>query len=164
VPRLPAANNALSLASADRNRQEDTLVATWNGKARATLVLTGLPVDLTRQTHGNLTLALDLKVDAAPDAAVTLSQGCGDKCSASVDVSEAFRSAANKGWVTLTVPLAQFKRAGANMRAIMAPFALTTSGTMSISIDSVKLAPGSASVETVKLAPGEGALISPRRT
>ncbi len=142
VMRLPVNSPALSLASADHLKQEDTLVANWSGTAKATLALTGTPVDLSRQTNGDMALSIDLKVDQAPTAPVSLSAGCGGTCHASVDLTQAMRDAAGKGWTNIAVRLMCFKQAGANMAAIGAPFALTSAGPFAVSLTSIRLAQG----------------------
>ncbi|HWA30012.1 MAG TPA: exo 1,3/1,4-beta-D-glucan glucohydrolase [Rhizomicrobium sp.] len=137
VPRLPASTPALSLSSADHLKQEDTLVAKWT--AKATLAIVGKPVDLSRQANGDMALSIDLKVDRPPAVPVILTQACGDTCRASLDMTQAMRDAAGKGWTGVAVPLKCFKQAGLNMNSVMAPFALTSDGAFEVNLTAVKL-------------------------
>ncbi len=87
VPRLPASTPALTLASADHLKQEDTLVATWTGSGGAGLAVSGAPIDLSRQTNGDMALRLDLRVDTAPTGSVLLQAGCGAACRGTFDLA-----------------------------------------------------------------------------
>jgi beta-glucosidase len=139
VIRLPVTTPDITLASADHLKQEDTLVATWTGTAPVTLALQGTPVDLSRQTNGDLALQFDFNLDQAPSAPVLLSQGCGQKCGAQLDITDMLRSAAGKSWTSVAVPLKCFRTAGQNMSATSTPFALTTGGKLVLSISSARL-------------------------
>jgi beta-glucosidase len=142
VNRAPLAtpDKALSIARADHLAQEDTLVATWSGSAPASLVVSGQPIDLSRQTNGDMTLSIDLRVDSAPTAPVRLEMACGASCGGSVDITSMLRDA--KGWTSIAVRLSCLRKTGADMEKITAPFRLSTSGAAVLSIGSVKLAPG----------------------
>lgn len=143
VTRLPAQIGAVSLSSADHKTQEDTLVAKWNGSARAGIALTGKsPIDLSRQTNGDMALQLALNVDEPPSGAVLLGASCGAKCSAAVDVAQALRAAQKAGWTTVNIRLSCLKAAGLKMDQITTPFSLSTSGRLGVSLTGVKLAPG----------------------
>ncbi|MEI9995271.1 MAG: exo 1,3/1,4-beta-D-glucan glucohydrolase [Rhizomicrobium sp.] len=142
VMRLPAATPALTLASADHLKQEDTLVAAWTGTGRAGLAISGTPIDLSRQTNGDMALRLELRVDEAPSVPVMLEAGCGTNCHAAVDVASLLRSVQGKGWTSIAVRLACLRQAGANMAAISTPFVLTSTARLTLSLSSVRLAPG----------------------
>lgn len=138
----PVATSALRVAHADRAKQEDVLVASWNGRGRASLAVTGAPINLARQTNGDMALVLEVKVDKAPGGPVNLSMGCGDQCRGSVDLTAALTAAAGSGWTSVAVRLSCLRTAGANMATISTPFELSTAGGFAVSLSSVKLAPG----------------------
>ena len=142
--RAPAAapGGGLSVVRTDRKTQEDTLVAIWSGTGGASLAISGAPVDLARQTNGDMSLRLDLRVDGAPSAAVRLGMGCGKNCAGTVDLTQALRMASGSGWTSVAVRLSCFKTAGANMNAVSMPFELSSNGPLVVSIGSIKLAPG----------------------
>ena len=142
VLRLPASTPALTLASADHLKQEDTLTATWSGKGFAALSLSGAPIDLSRQTNGDMALRLALKIDEAPSGPVTLEAHCGASCRGTVDLTEALRAGQGNGWTTIDVRLSCLKRGGANMEAVSAPFVLSSASRFAISLSSVALVPG----------------------
>ncbi|MEJ1969011.1 MAG: exo 1,3/1,4-beta-D-glucan glucohydrolase [Rhizomicrobium sp.] len=132
----------LVLTRADHLKQEDTLVAVWNGSRAASLAIGGAAVDLSRQANGDMALRLDLKVDMAPTAPVMLRAVCGDSCGGSVDLTDMLRRAVGAGWTTLDVRLACFRSAGLDASKVTAPFELTTAGKLGVSLTSVRLMPG----------------------
>jgi beta-glucosidase len=138
VIRLPASTPALSLASADHLKQEDTLVATWN--ARATLAVSGSAVDLSRQSNGDMAIELGLRIDKAPTGPVMLELGCGSKCGGAIDLTDSLAAIAGKGWTTVAVRLSCFRTA--DLAKVSTPFALTSAGPLAVSVTSVKLMPG----------------------
>ncbi len=142
VLRLPVQTPALLLASTDHLKQEDTLSATWTGNGAAALAISGSPVDLSRQTNGDMALRLALRIDAPPEGPVRLETHCGGACRGGVDLTDALRAGQGKGWTTIDVRLSCFKRSGANMSAISAPFVLSSASRFALSLSTVALVPG----------------------
>ncbi len=135
---------ALRVARGDRNKQEDTLVATWNGIDKASLVAaTGEAASFANQTNDGMSLTINLRVDVAPTSAVTLAMGSAT-VPGKVDLTQALKAARGKGWTTIAVPLSCFRKAGADMSAITAPLMLTSSGKLTVSLYSVQVEPASA--------------------
>src|SRR6185437_15902046 len=99
-------------------------------------------IDLTRQTNGQLSLGFDYRVEGAPGAAVTLSMACGGSCGGSVSITAALRAAPPGQWQHLDVPLACFASAGEDMRRVSTPFALQTSGKLTLGIANIRLESG----------------------
>ncbi len=138
--RAPATTKggALSVVRVDHKTQEDTLVATWSGSGRASLAIAGgAPIDLTRQSNGDMSLRLDLRIDKVPAGRAILAMERG-----AVDLTAALRAVSGAGWTSVAVRLSCFKAAGADMRAIAKPFALSSTAPLVVSIGSVRLAPG----------------------
>jgi beta-glucosidase len=119
----------------DRRAQEDSRQITWSGTGPATVAIrANPPLDLSRETTGQLSLVVDYRVDSPPTAPVTLAAS-----SASVPITEALRSSPVGQWRTLTVPLGCFDKAGANMKSLAVPFAISTSGRMTLTISDVRV-------------------------
>jgi beta-glucosidase len=137
-----APGGALTIAHTDTYHQEDTLVATWTGAAKATLAVSGSPIDLSRQTNGDMALHIDVKVDKAPTSPVLFGMACGDTCRGAVDLTQMLTTAKPGTWTALNVRLSCLRTGGAKMNAITAPFALSTASPMVLSVTDVKLAPG----------------------
>jgi beta-glucosidase len=115
----------------DRRAQEDSRQLTWSGSGPATLAIrANPPLDLSRETTGQLSLVVDYRVDSPPSAPVTLS---------GVPITGALHSAPAGVWRTLTIPLGCFEKAGADMKKLTVPFAITTAGQLKMSISDVRV-------------------------
>ena len=107
----------------------------FSGAAPATAALVGdKPMDLTFQTNAEMGLLVDYRVDARPTAPVTLSIGWGK-----LDVSPVLNAAPVGEWKSLKVPLKCFAAAGTDVTKVVEPFLLGTAGSLTISLQGVKL-------------------------
>ena len=130
-----AAGGRVILSALDWRRQEDARLLTWRGGADASVALTGATaVNLTRQSNGQMVLALRYRLVRAPTAAVTLRMGCGPACAGVLPVNAVLRRGRLGRWHRLRIPLACFARAGANMSHITTPFAIQTSGRLALAV------------------------------
>jgi beta-glucosidase len=92
------------------------------------------PIDLSFQTNAEMGLLIDYRVDAKPSAPVALSIGVGK-----LDVSTALAASPVGEWRSLKVPLKCFQAAGADVTQVAEPFVLSTGGTLTITLQGVKL-------------------------
>lgn len=119
----------------DRRAQEDSRQLSWFGNGPATFALqANPPLDLSRETTGQLSLVIDYRVDRAPAAPVTLGMA-----NASVPIAGLLRAAPLGQWSTMTVPLGCFGRAGADMSKLTTPFAVMTAGALEMTISDVRV-------------------------
>jgi beta-glucosidase len=119
----------------DRRAQEDSRRFTWPGGAPATVVLQSTPpLDLSRETTGQLSLVVDYRVDSPPTAPVTLAAA-----SAALPITGLLRSAPVGQWTTLTIPLGCFAKAGADMSKLTRPVAITTAGSLTMTISDIRV-------------------------
>jgi beta-glucosidase len=133
-------NRALRSVSFDRAAQEDSRRFTWMGTALSSLKLASVsPLDISREANGDLSLEVDLKVDGPLTGPVVISQGCGEGCTGSIDITPLIAANQGKSWFQLSIPLSCFARRGADMTKITAPLELSTSGTLEMSISRVAL-------------------------
>lgn len=95
------------------------------------------PVDLTRETNGDVLLTFAIRFDKAPSGTVKLAmQGVGG--GGTFDLSSV--AAGNIGnWTSIAVPLKCFSRTGADMARIETPFRLTSDGAMTFSLSRVSV-------------------------
>ena len=129
---------AITTRSVDLTAQEDAKQIVWTGKGEATLSIAGPAADLNRQLTGAFALAIDWRVDTAPSRPVTL--GFGDR---PIDITAQLKP----GAVTTTqIPLRCFAEAGADITRIGAPFAVTTAGTLGVTLARVRLEPITSSI------------------
>ena len=118
----------ISQRGADRLKQEDAVRVAWTGAGQATAALVGEPVDLTREANGDVALIVDLKVDRAPTAPVTL----GGR-----DVTARLAAlAGERRWGQVAVPLRCF--AATDLAKVTQPFVMMTGGALEITISAVR--------------------------
>lgn len=140
APWMLTTDGAVSLAAIDAGAQEAGRRADWNGQAPGAVAITGDPVDLTRQTTGDMAVLFRYRVDQAPAGPVTLSVSCGQACGSGVDVTSLFASSPAGQWRTAKVKLSCFRARGAQMDHVTSPFRLATSGRFSLAISDLRLA------------------------
>jgi beta-glucosidase len=126
----------LRVSGVDRRAQEDARRFVWDGTGGAAAqILAVQPLDIGRETTGQLSLVFEYRVDDGPTAPVTLAMD-----GASVPVAGELRAAARGEWRTLAVPLGCFARGGADMSRVAVPFSLATAGRLRIAISDVRIA------------------------
>ncbi|HEY0342239.1 MAG TPA: putative glycoside hydrolase, partial [Steroidobacteraceae bacterium] len=138
-----AAGGGLTMSAADKSAQEDARLLSWSGVATAWAGLTGAnPIDLQRETNGQLSLAFDYKANSLLTANVTLRLDCGTGCQGGVPITHELAGTAPGQWGHLKMPLACFTRAGADMSHITTPFALETSEKLALTVANIRLESG----------------------
>src|SRR4051794_39356332 len=124
----------------DRRAQEDSRQFAWPGTGPATVALEAKPpLDLSRETTGQLSYVIDYRVDSAPTTFVNLWISCGTTCRAAVPIAGILRSAPAGQWQTLTIPLGCFTKSGADMSKLDRPLAITTPGKLTLTISGVRV-------------------------
>ncbi|HVZ98857.1 MAG TPA: exo 1,3/1,4-beta-D-glucan glucohydrolase [Caulobacterales bacterium] len=129
----------LRLSRVDHLHQEDALLANWAGGTRAGVAVSGAPVDISRQTNGDMSLSIQLRVDAAPTSPVLLSV-TDTQHRAALDLTDALRAAQGHGWTTVPIRLSCFAAQGADMSKVTTPFELSSEGSLTVAVSAVRLA------------------------
>ncbi len=126
----------LTQTRTDRGAQEDSLRLAWNGKGPGEAAIEqAMPIDVTRETNGQLSLIVDYRVTTAPTAPVTL--GMAD---AAKTATVPLNGALTRGdWTTIAVPLRCFADQGLKMGAIVKPFVLATAGTLEVDVSAIRI-------------------------
>ena len=131
----------LTVGGVDRRAQEDARRLVWNGRGPAELrIVPGHALDLHRETGAELSLVIDYRVAAAPGAPVELAMLGAAGTRAAVPVGGMLRGAATGQWQTLAVPLRCFAAHGLDMARVGVPFALATSGALTLDLSDVRIA------------------------
>ncbi len=142
VTAMPAAtpDGSLKVAAEDYQRQEDARRLAWSGTGAATFALHAIkPLNLDRQTNGDVQLVATIKIGALAPGRVTLGMDCGRTCGASVPVDATLATLPKGQWLRVGMSLKCFHDAGANMARIDVPFRLETAARDTISITHVAL-------------------------
>lgn len=105
---------------ADRHQQGDSQSFAWSGSAKQrVMMISHDSQDFLRESNGNMSLAMDIKVSQAPQSPFDLTIGCGEGCRYTLDISEHLSAMANDEWQTLRLPLQCFQSMGARMDSIL---------------------------------------------
>lgn len=126
---------------ADRAAQEDSVRLRWTGAGPAVAaIVQDAPADLSRQSNGDLALELELKVDKAPSADVSLIMGCGSQCAGGFPLRAMLAEAAKTAkWTRIAIPLRCFEKAGVDMTRVETPLSIATSGTLDLVLSSARI-------------------------
>ncbi|MEP3226139.1 MAG: exo 1,3/1,4-beta-D-glucan glucohydrolase [Parasphingorhabdus sp.] len=129
----------LNIVATDRAAQEDVRRLTWSGAAD--FLLSTNPVDISRQANGDMAVQFDYRVEQAPQTAVLLGGGCksDEPCDGLINVTDAMKAAAGRGWQTGKIKLSCMSEAGADMSRITSPFTLRSAGAFSISLSKITI-------------------------
>ena len=123
-PAASTPDGALEMSAINHEVQEGARLFAWSGPATVQ-VASGEPLDLTRETNGDVPVVLTLRVDALPDdGKATLGAGCGEGCSGQVDIGEALAQLPRGEWTRLAVPLKCLRLHGADTGRLDVPFRL----------------------------------------
>nr|WP_230781622.1 glycoside hydrolase family 3 protein [Sphingomonas sp. Leaf37] len=118
----------------DRAAQEDSLRLTWKGQG-AVSIEQAMPIDLTRESNGQLSLIVDYRVTAKPAGQVTLGIADGSK-TATVPLTGAMTPG---DWTTAAVPLRCFADQGIAMGKVTQPFVLASTGSLGVDVSGVRV-------------------------
>jgi beta-glucosidase len=130
-------STALTVRAADASAQESGRLLNWSGTGEASFVVSGAPVDLSRQATGDMAVAIRLRVETAPTGPVILSAGCGTGCRGGVDIASLL--GAGPEFRTIQVKLSCLRDAGADLIRTEEPVVLTTSGRLALVVEDIRL-------------------------
>ncbi|MDF4004064.1 glycoside hydrolase family 3 N-terminal domain-containing protein [Luteibacter sp. PPL552] len=145
VTTTPAAtaDGHLRVTALDYHAQEDARGFTWsagNGGASQLALVAPAPLDMDRETNGDVLLVTTLKVDAvAPDDTSTIGVGCGAGCGGNVSIGPQLGALPRGQWLRVGIPLKCFRDAGANMSRVDRPFEWSNRSAAQIAITDVSL-------------------------
>ncbi|HBK44995.1 MAG TPA: 1,4-beta-D-glucan glucohydrolase [Xanthomonadaceae bacterium] len=134
------ADGSLKMSAVDHKAQEDARRLQWSGAAEARMVLSSAkPVDISRELNGDVQLYLTLRRDAAVSAPLWLGVGCGEGCSAQLDIGKTVGAIPQGQWRVVGVPLKCFAVAGADMARLQQLPYLDSAAAADLSISRIAL-------------------------
>ena len=143
VPSGVGVVGSVRMSATDRTVQEDARQIRWDGKTAAAVgLLSTTPINLQRESNGQLSVGFDYKVGHAPASNVAAQMECGPGCKGTVDLTRIFTNAAAGQWRHVKVPLQCFATTGAHMDSITQPFELASAGPFELSIANIRLETG----------------------
>jgi beta-glucosidase len=145
VTATPAAtaDGSLHIGALDYKAQEDARSLAWTGNgtnAASVALVAAAPLDVDRETNGDVMLVTTLKIDAvSPGDTSTIGIGCGAGCSGWVPVGSQLSALPKGQWLSVGIPLKCFRDAGANMSKVDRPFAWSSHSGDQMAITDVSL-------------------------
>ncbi|WP_010216883.1 glycoside hydrolase family 3 protein [Sphingomonas sp. PAMC 26621] len=133
------ATRRLTASAVDRRRQEDARAFVWTGGPAEARIETDRPIDLTRESNGELSLVVDVRVDRASSATARLGMVSNDGKAVTVPIGGMLAAAKPGVWQQVIVPLQCFAARGVDMAHVSAPFVLATDGALALSLSDVKI-------------------------
>jgi beta-glucosidase len=126
--------------------ESDSATGTWTGGGLGIWRFSGRATDLRAQAQQGTTLELRYRVDQPPEKPVKLGMQCaeplcGSASGAQRDLTSVFKSAAPGVWQTMSIPLSGLADGGADLKDVVIPLAIETSGRFKLSISEARLAP-----------------------
>jgi len=116
-------DGALHMAALDYKAQEDARRFTWAADNAQLAIHARAPLDLDRETNGDVLLVTTLRVDALPTQDVWVGMACGAHCQGHVSLGKTLATLPRAQWTRVGVPLKCLRAAGADMHHIDQPFA-----------------------------------------
>ncbi|OOG36410.1 exo 1,3/1,4-beta-D-glucan glucohydrolase [Rhodanobacter sp. C05] len=142
VAATPAAtpDGSLRIGALDYKAQEDARSLSWSGNGAADVALVApAPLDVERETNGDVLLVTTLRVDAVSSGETSIGVGCGIGCSGEVPVGRQLAALPHGQWLRLGIPLKCFRDAGANMSSLDRPFEWTSHSGEQVAVTDVSL-------------------------
>jgi len=134
------ADGTLKMTAVDHKAQEDARRLQWSGTALAKFALiAATPIDVTRESNGDVQLQLTLRRDAAVSAPLTVGVGCGAGCAAKVDLQSTLAAIPAGKWVSVGVPLKCFAAGGADLSKLQRAAELESAAVADISVSRIAL-------------------------
>jgi len=116
-------DGSLHMAALDYKAQEDARRFIWQADQAQLSIRARVPLDLDRETNGDVLLVTTLRVDALPTKDVWIGMGCGTGCEGHVALDKTLSTLMPGQWTRVGVPLKCLRAAGADMHRIDQPFA-----------------------------------------
>jgi len=131
---------AVVVSSEDKQVQEDTRRLQFNGTAKATVLLGSTTrTDFSAYAESKGALVFDVKVNAKPNADVTLGMSCGSDCVGEIAITDQLTAATPGEWTSVSVALECLAKKRVKMDMVLAPFVLSTIGSLDISVYNVRI-------------------------
>lgn len=132
----------------DKEVQEDAFRVDIKGSANAGVAFsTSFREDLAFELEQNSAVVVTLKRESAVNKAVLVEMHCesiGDafgSCRAAVDITQQLQAIDQEQWQDIAIDLKCFAKQGMKMNKLVSPFALTTKGSIKLSLTDIRYQP-----------------------
>jgi beta-glucosidase len=130
----------VKVTAVDDTVQEGARHFVFAGDGPGSIMITSEnPVDLSRESNGDVMLLVRLRRDADAPKDVKLAVNCGTGCGATVPFADTLAALPKGKWQNVGVPLKCFAKGGANVARVGEAFVLQSEGKLDVSLSQVKL-------------------------
>jgi len=141
--RHKSVDEIISIASVDKESQEDARGIVWSGAGDARVYLqASTPQDLSLFSERQGQLQMDIKIDRALTEILYATMDCGADCDARLALNDVFANWQTDAWHNLAIDLQCFGSAGVDFSQIQSPLGLQTRGSLGVTVANVKILPG----------------------
>ncbi len=138
-PNVTTQDGSIVMTAVNTDVQEGAREFAFKGLGVVEL-RSNMPLDLTRETNGDVFAIAELRVDALPsNARVSYLAACGEGCGGSVDIGAALAKAPHGQWTRLAVPLKCLRGAGVDTSKTSMPFGLRGADGVKLSLAKVSI-------------------------
>ncbi|MEG2940545.1 MAG: glycoside hydrolase family 3 N-terminal domain-containing protein [Thermomonas sp.] len=136
-PMATTTDGSLAMTAINTNIQEGARQFAFKGEG-VVEVRSNTPVDLGRETNGDVFLVASVRVDALPAGAkASIGAGCGASCKGEVPIGDALAKLPKGEWTRLGVQLKCLRVAGADTGKLDMPFYLRGSNGVQLALSKV---------------------------
>ncbi len=138
-PNVVTADGSVTMAAVNTEVQEGARQFDFKGAGIVEL-RSNMPLDLVRETNGDVLVIAQVRVDALPAGAqVGYIAGCGEGCRGELAIGEALAQLPRGEWTRLGVPLKCLRGAGIDTGRLDMPFALRGGDGLRLSLAKVSI-------------------------
>jgi beta-glucosidase len=135
---IESKGEGVAVSAVDHKAQEDAWRLRWSGAGRSTAAFVPAePLDLSRETNGDVLLLMTLRVESALEKDAALFVECGDKCAAKAAVGDQLAALPRDAWTRVGIPLKCFQAAGASMGKLLVPVGIEAAAGAQLSVSEV---------------------------
>ena len=135
--KAASASGALTMIALDYKGQEDTRLFTFSDAA--VLAIEGEPIDISRESNGDMALEFQYQILGDKVANTTLSVGCGEGCNGALDITKGLANKLNQGWQVSRLKLRCFADNGTDMTKVSSPVIFKVAGPLQLQIHSMNI-------------------------
>ncbi|KAB7766479.1 glycoside hydrolase family 3 protein [Xanthomonas maliensis] len=133
-------DGSLKISAVDHKAQEDARRLQWSGSKPASfLLMSSKPVDVTRESNGDVQLQLSVRRDSAVTGPVWVGVECGDRCTGRVDMQKTLAALPQGQWKVVGIPLKCFAVAGADMSKLTQVAGLESGTALDLAVSKIAL-------------------------
>jgi beta-glucosidase len=136
-PNVTTTDGSLAMTAINTDVQEGARLFAFHGDGSVEL-RSNAPIDLVRETNGDVFVVATVRVDALPAGAkVSIGAGCGEGCKGDVPVGDALAALPEGEWMRLGVQLKCLRVAGADTGKLDMPLVLRGSDGVTLALSKV---------------------------